>query len=298
MATATRAPTPAATPAATAASTPATAAEGVVLAGAGDIARDCTDGGDLEDAEATARLLDAIPGEIFAAGDLAYDDGTPEQFSRCYDAAWGRLKDRTRPVPGNHDYHTEGGAGYHGYFGSAAGEPGKGYYSFDLGAWHIVMLNSNCGDAGGCRAESPQYQWLQADLAAKQGTACIAAMWHHPVFTAGPHEDDEAGMTPILQLLYDVGADLVVTGHEHYYQRWAAINPAGEADPLRGIRQFVVGTGGRNLTEPERSPRNLEVENHDTFGVLKLTLRATSYDWEFVPVEGETFTDRGTQACH
>jgi hypothetical protein len=269
-----------------------------VLVGAGDIARNCVEGDDLENSEATAKLIDAIPGEVFAAGDLAYEDGTAEQFSQCYDATWGRHKARTHAVPGNHDYHTEGGAGYHGYFGAAAGEPGKGYYSFDAGAWHVIVLNSNCEHVGGCDPNSEQYHWLQDDLAASEGTACIAALWHHPVFTAGPHEDDEGGMTPIFQLLYDVGADLVVSGHEHYYQRWAPITPTGEIDTVRGMRQFVVGTGGRNHTKPERSPDSLELLNNETYGVLKLTLHAVSYDWEFVPVDGSIFTDSGTQACH
>jgi hypothetical protein len=269
-----------------------------VLVGAGDIARNCIEGDELTNSEATARLLDSIPGDVFAVGDLAYEDGTSDQFIQCYEQTWGRHKARTHPVPGNHDYHTADGAGYHSYFGDAAGEPGKGYYSYDLGAWHIITLNSNCSDAGGCGPSSDQYRWLQNDLAAKQGTACVAALWHHPVFTAGPHEDDEGGMTPIFQLLYDVGADLVISGHDHYYERWAPISPAGELDTVRGLRQFVVGTGGRSLYTPERSPANLELENHETYGVLKLTLSETSYAWQFVHVAGSSFTDSGTQACH
>jgi hypothetical protein len=273
-------------------------ADEAVLVGAGDIAEDCTDGEELTNSEATAKLLDEIRGEVFAAGDLAYEDGTSEQFNRCYDQTWGRHKGRTHPVPGNHDYHTEGGAGYHGYFGEAAGEPGKGYYGFDLGAWHVIVLNSNCGDAGGCGPSSEQYLWLESDLGANEGTACIAAIWHHPVFTAGPHEDDEGGMAPILQLLYDVGADVVISAHDHYYARWAPINAAGELDEVRGLRHFIVGTGGRSLYEPERDPANMEILDNETYGVLKLTLKAASYDWEFVPVAGQTFTDSGTQDCH
>jgi hypothetical protein len=288
-------PAPEATPATGGATASASEA---VLVGAGDIARNCIAGDDLKRSEATAALLDTIPGDVFAAGDLAYDDGTAEQFNQCYEATWGRHKERTRPVPGNHDYHTPNGSGYHGYFGAAAGEPGQGWYSFELGAWHVIVLNSNCSDVGGCGPGDAQYEWLQNDLAANSGKTCTAALWHHPVFTAGPHEDDEGGVRPLLQLLYDTNADLVVTAHDHYYQRWAPMDPVGRIDNSRGLREFVVGTGGKGLYTPERSPANMEVENHDTYGVLKLTLHTGSYGWEFVPVAGQTFTDSGTQACH
>ncbi len=269
-----------------------------VLVGAGDITPDCTAGKSLADAEATAKLLDAIPGTVFAAGDDAYERGTSEQFLQCYEPTWGRHKARTMPAVGNHEYLTPGASGYFGYFGAAAGNPGEGYYSYDLGTWHVIVLNSQCSAVGGCNPGDPQYAWLQSDLAASAGKVCTLAYWHHPVFSAGPHADDEGGIRPLFQLLYDHNADLVVNGHDHNYQRWKPQDANGTVDPARGIREIVAGTGGKNHTKTNRSPANMEIENDDTFGVLKLTLHTTSYDWQFVPVAGKTFTDSGSQSCH
>jgi hypothetical protein len=258
-----------------------------VLVGAGDIG-DCSDDHD----EATAALLDGIPGTVFTTGDNAYPDGTLSDFMNCYEPSWGRHKARTFPSPGNHDYNTEGAAGYYSYFGAAAGEPDKGYYSYDLGAWHIIVLNSNIGVSAG----SEQEQWLRADLAAHP-VACTLAYWHHPRFSSGVLHGSNVRMQPLWQALYDHGADVVLAGHEHNYERFAPQDPQGVADPVRGIRQFVVGSGGRSHYSITNSIANSEVHNTDTYGVLKLVLHSYSYSWEFIPEAGEIFADSGTAPC-
>ena len=270
---------------------PARAAGDPVLVGAGDIA-DCSGTGD----EATARVLDRIGGTVFTLGDNAYEDGTGAEFRDCYAPSWGRHKARTRPAPGNHDYHTLGADGYFGYFGKAAGAPGSGYYSYDRGAWHIVVLNSNCDEVP-CAVGSRQERWLQADLAANENV-CTLALFHHPRFSSGAH-GGQASVYPFWKALYDAGADVVLSGHDHDYERFAPQNPVGVSDPSRGIRQFVVGTGGREL-RPFRTIRepNSRAGSSQTFGVLKLTLHPTSYGWKFLPVTGSTFTDSGTGRCH
>jgi len=258
-----------------------------VLIGAGDIAH-CSSQGD----EATANLLDSIPGTVFTTGDNVYPDGTMDQFVNCYEPSWGRHKARTYPSPGNHDYHTENAAGYFEYFGAAAGEPGKGYYSYDLGTWHIIVLNSNIPvDAG-----SPQELWLRADLAAHP-VACTLAYWHHPRFSSGTKHGSRHAMQPLWQALYDFGADVVLAGHEHNYERFAPQDPQGLEDPTRGIRQFVIGSGGRSHYSFGSPIANSEVRNGDTNGVLKLTLHSTSYSWEFIPEAGQAFTDSGNAPC-
>ena len=258
-----------------------------VLVGAGDIA-DCSNNGD----EVTAKLLDSISGTVFTTGDNVYPDGTSAEFANCYDPSWGRHKSRTYPSPGNHDYHTADAAGYFEYFGSAAGEPGKGYYSYDLGAWHIVVLNSNVP----VKAGSLQEQWLRADLAAHPAV-CTLAYWHHPRFSSGIEHGSSKSMQPLWQALYDYGADVVLAGHEHNYERFAPQDPQGNPDPVRGIRQFVIGSGGRGHYPFGVPIANSEVRNNDAFGVLKLTLRPTSYSWEFIPELGKTFTDSGSAPC-
>lgn len=267
-------------------------AQDPVLVGAGDIA-DC---GELSGAAKTAVLLDRIEGTVFTLGDNAYDSGTPRQFADCYAPTWGRHRARTRPIPGNHDYRTSGAKGYFDYFGAAAGDPAKGYYSYDVGEWHVVALNSNCSQAGGCQAGSPQEKWLKEDLAAHPAR-CTAAMWHHPRYSSAEHGDDRS-VRDLWQALYDGGAELVLSGHDHTYERFAPQNADGKADPDRGVRQFVVGTGGRAEYKWGRVDANSEVRNNDTFGVLKLTLHADAYDWEFVPVDGASFTDKGSARCH
>ena len=274
-----------------AAPSPTPSPEDAVLVGAGDIAS-CDSEGD----EKTAALLDTIEGTVFTLGDNVYPSGTAKQFLQCYDPSWGRHKARTRPVPGNHDYRTQGAAGYFGYFGGAAGDPRTGYYAYDLGAWRIYALNSNCRQIGGCGPGSAQELWLKKDLAANP-RPCTAAMWHHPRYSSALHGDD-TDMRHIWKTLYEAGAEIVLAGHDHTYERFAPQNPEGKLDLERGIRDFVVGTGGRSHYPFERIDRESQTRNNSDYGVLKLTLRAGSYDWEFIPVAGATFRDKGTGECH
>jgi len=263
-----------------------------VLVGAGDIA-DCTD---LSGAEATAKLLEQIPGTVMAVGDLALPDGSKENFV-CYDKTWGRAKSRTRPAVGNHEFHSRGATFYFEYFGAAAGDPKNGYYSYELGAWHIVVLNSECAEAGGCEAGSRQEKWLRADLAAHP-VACTLAYFHKPLFSSGDKHGNDLSVKPLWQALYDANADVVINGHDHDYERFAPQTPDAAADAKRGIREFVAGTGGKNH-RPFGAPKpNSEVRNADTFGVLKLTLHPNAYDWQFIPEAGKSFNDSGSDLCH
>jgi hypothetical protein len=273
---------------------PAASASDPVLVGAGDIAS-CDD---LAGAEATAKLIDKIPGTVFAVGDLAYPDGSAEDLAKCYGPTWGRFKDRTRPTPGNHEYHSGGVSAYANYFGTAAGDHKNAYYSYDLGAWHVIALNSECAEVGGCDASSPQGQWLKQDLA-QHSTVCSLAYFHKPLFSSGAKHGNGPDMKPLWQTLYAAGVDVVINGHDHDYERFAPQDPDGHADIRRGIREFVVGTGGKNSHRTFADPKaNSEVRQADTFGVLKLTLHASSYDWEFVPEAGKSFKDSGTGPCH
>jgi hypothetical protein len=258
-----------------------------VLVGAGDIAN--SGPGD----DQTAALLDGIPGTVFTTGDNAYDNGTAADFANFYDPTWGRHRARTRPAPGNHDYNTAGAAGYFGYFGASAGPPGLGYYSYDLGSWHIIALNSNIAMAPG----SAQEQWLRADLAANP-RACTLAYWHHPLFTSGEAHEPYTPTRPLYQALYDYSADVVVWGHNHQYERFAPQNPDGGPDPARGLRAFVAGTGGASHYSFGPIQPNSEAHNGDTYGVLEFTLHRDSYEWKFVPVAGQTYTDQGSGTCH
>ena len=266
--------------------------EPAILVGAGDIA-DCRD---LSGAEATARLLEQIPGTVMAVGDLAYPDGSKENF-KCYEKTWGRVKARTRPAAGNHEFHAVGATPYFGYFGAAAGDPKHGYYSYELGTWHIVVLNSECGDVGGCNAGSPQVKWLKNDLAAHP-VACTLAYWHKPLFSSGSAHGNDLEMKTFWQALYDANADVIIGGHDHNYERFAPQDPDGRSDAARGIREFVVGTGGKNHRPILLAKPNSELRNADAFGVLKLSLRTGGYDWQFVPEAGKTFVDSGTSTCH
>jgi acid phosphatase type 7 len=263
-----------------------------MVVAAGDIA-ECSSGGD----EATARLVGDIPGTILALGDEAYERGTPGEFNNCYGPTWGRFESRTRPVPGNHEYETTNAQGYFGYYKKAVGEPGQGYYSFDIGDWHLVALNSNCAEVGGCSASSPQSRWLKADLA-RSRSKCTLAYFHYPLFTSGKYRPGVAEVRPLWDALYQAGTDVVLNGHDHNYQRFAPQDPEGRADPGRGIREFVVGTGGRSHYSILAPIANSEVYNDDTFGVLRLTLRPEGYSWRFVPVAGQSFTDSGAASCH
>lgn len=303
-----------------------TAQSDPVIAAAGDIACDPASPG-FKNGQGTAGscrqmatsdlLVDAGLSAVFALGDLQYYCGSHEAFLESYEPSWGRVKNITHPVVGNHEYIAKGkdgdptsvanvatgcdvsnagGAGYYQYFGAAAGDPAKGYYSVDVGAWHIVVLNSNCSPAGGCNASSPQLTWLKEDLAAHP-TACTLALWHAPRFSSGTHGNDEDAAR-FWDVLYASGADVVLNGHDHIYERLAPQTPAGVADPQHGIRQFTVGTGGANSTDVHQVVPNSEMRNETTFGVLKMTLHADSYEWEFVPEKGRTFTDKGAASCH
>jgi len=268
-----------------------------VLVGAGDIAS-CKN---PEGARATAKLIEHIPGTVFAAGDLAYEKGSADDFKNCYDPAWGRFKERTKPALGNHEYVDPAASGYFQYWGAQAGPVGKGYYSYDLGAWHIVVLNTNCSakDLGGCAAGSPQETWLRADLA-EHPEACILAYGHHALFSSGVFKKHAVHpeLKELWEDLYAAHADLVLAGHEHSYERFAPQDPEGNADPAHGIREIVAGTGGRSHDLLGFATPNSEVRDWETFGVLKLTLSPEKYSWQFVPEEGKTFRDSGSGRCH
>jgi hypothetical protein len=270
-----------------------TSPPGTILVGAGDIAS-CSSTGD----EATAALLDTIPGTVFILGDNVYDNGTATEFANCYGPSWGRtaIKSRTQPVAGNHEYNTAGATGYYGYFGSAAGDPAKGYYAYDQGTWRVYVLNSNCSIVS-CSSGSTQEQWLRADLAANP-RSCVVAMWHHPRYSSGSAHGSSTATQAFWQALYDNNAELVLTGHEHNYERFAPQTATGTLDTSRGLVEFVVGTGGRSHYTFGTIRATSLVRNSDTYGVLRLALSANSYSFDFIPVAGQTFTDSGTGACH
>ena len=259
---------------------------------AGDIAS-CNSGGD----EATAALLDQRPNALIVTlGDNVYENGTAAEFANCYDPSWGRHKGRTRPALGNHEYGVFRAGGYYGAFGSSAGEPPLGWYSYDLATWHIIVLNSNC-EVVGCATGGTQEKWLREDIGSHP-RACTMAIWHHPRWSSGTTHGPTPAVAPLYQALHDAGVDLLLSGHEHNYERFPPLDPAGNFDPARGVRQFVVGTGGRSHY-PFGPPLNgSQVRNDNTFGLLALTLRPTSYQWQFVPEAGKTFTDAGSGNCH
>jgi hypothetical protein len=265
-----------------------------VLLAAGDIAN-CSI---IAGAQATANIIEGMPGTVAAIGDLALSDGTAEEFANCYDKTWGAFKSRTRPVPGNHEFHSAGSTPYFNYFGAAAGDPAKGYYSYELGAWHIVALNGECKDIGGCQASSPEETWLREDLRAHPA-ACTLAYWHEPLFSSGAAHGNNPLYKDFWRDLYNARATIVLNGHDHDYERFAPQDPDAKADPQRGIREFVVGTGGNHERAFLPTPQaNSEVRMTGTFGVLKLTLHPKSYDWEFIPEAGKTFHDSGAGTCH
>lgn len=264
-----------------------------VLVGAGDVAA-CID---LAGAEATAKLLDSIPGVVFTTGDNAYESGTAEEFKNCYQPTWGRHKERTRPSVGNHEFHSDRATPYFGYFGASAGDPTQGYYSYELGTWHIVVLNSECVEVGGCQQGSREERWLISDLDAHP-SRCILAYWHKPLFSSGAKHGNDPEMKAFWIDLYKYKATVVINGHDHDYERFATQDPDGKPDPTRGIREFVAGTGGRNHRPFAAPLPTSEVRNADTFGVLKMTLHPNAYEWEFIPEAGKTFRDSGAGSCH
>lgn len=259
-----------------------------VLVAAGDIGL-CTGGGNPE---ATARLLDGLGGTVMPLGDNAYPSGTAKDYRECYGPSWGRHRGRTRPVVGNHEYETPGAAPYYEYFGSSAGPAGLGYYSFDLGAWHVVVLNSSVPVGPG----SAQAAWLRGDLESAR-SQCTLAAWHHPRYSSGRHGNDDQ-MRPLWRLLYEGGADVVLSGHDHDYERFAPQDADGGLDVERGVRQFVVGTGGAVPTPFAGVAANSEARVSGTLGVLKLTLSTTGYAWEFLTAPGGAPADAGAARCH
>jgi hypothetical protein len=271
--------------------------ETYILVGAGDIAS-CKY---IEGAQATAKLIEQIPGTVFTAGDLAYENGSAAEFQNCYGTTWGRFKDRTRPTLGNHEYGDATASAYFRYWGALAGPAGKGYYSYDLGLWHIIALNTNCGATrlGGCGTGSPQEAWLRQDLS-EHPNACIIAYGHHALFSSGFFKIHalHPELRQLWRDLYAAHADLMLVGHEHSYERFAPQDPDGRRDPEHGIREIVVGTGGRSHDPLGFAIANSEVRNVNTFGVLKLTLSSHAYTWEFIPEEGKTFRDSGAGVCH
>ncbi|MDQ3129118.1 MAG: metallophosphoesterase, partial [Chloroflexota bacterium] len=266
--------------------------ETIVLTGAGDIA-DCS----LPGSSQTSDLLLAQTGFVFTAGDNAYANGSPTDFAACYGPTWGRVLDRTiLPAPGNHDWNTDDAAGYRAYFGpTAAGPGGTTWYAKDVGAWHVVVLDSDCSSVGGCDAASAQGQWLASDLAASDAR-CTLAIWHHPRFSSGLHGNDEA-VGPFWEILHAAGADLIVNGHDHDYERFAPQTPAGDELRPGGIREIVIGTGGAELRTFHAIAENSEFRQAGTWGVLRLTLKPANYEWEFLPVNG-SIADSGSTPCH
>jgi acid phosphatase type 7 len=259
----------------------ASAAE-VVLVGAGDISR-CDNNND----EATARLLDGISGTVFTTGDNVYESGTAAQFTNCYGPTWGRHKSRTKPVPGNHEYGTSGASGYFNYFGNL-----PQYYAYNAGDWRVYALNSEIDTS----STSAQVQWLKQDLAANP-RLCVLAYWHQPRWSSGSAHGSSSKVQPLWQALYNAGAELVINGHEHNYERMAPMDGRGQAVGT-GLREIVAGTGGASHSGFGSILSASRVRNSDTYGVLKLILKSDGYSWIFVPVAGSTFTDSGGTRCH
>jgi hypothetical protein len=285
------------------------AAADPIIAAAGDIACDRTPGAKADEEEGsatcqmggTAALLADLArtaplAAVLPLGDEQYPDGALEQFRGSYQQSWGSIGVAVHPVPGNHEYHTPNASGYYSYFGAAAGDPTRGYYSYDLGRWHLIALNSNCAAVGGCARGSPEERWLRADLAAHPGV-CILSYWHQPRFSSAKHHSDTT-YAAFWAALTDAAADVVLAGHDHSYERFAPQTSSGAPDSARGVREFVVGTGGKSHYGFTAIEPNSEVRNAETFGVLVLTLHPDRYDWRFVPVAGQAFTDVGSQACH
>lgn len=259
-----------------------------VLVGAGDIAS-CNP----DKAAATAKLLDKISGTVFTAGDNTYSRGTAQEYIECYGLSWGRHRQRTRPSPGNHDYESAQAAPYFKYFGANAGPAGRGFYSYDLGAWHILSLNSN---VNAVTWGKEQEDWLRQDLAASRA-GCTLAYWHHPFVSSGKTHGDNPHMRSLVEILYLHAVDATVTAHDHIYERFAPLDANGKAD-THGIRHFVVGTGGVALYEIGTVKPHSEARNATSHGVLKFSLHPAGYDWEFIPIAGQAFRDRGSAPCH
>jgi len=292
--------TPVITPTASPTS-PTTQSDPIVMA-AGDIICDSltTTSTACQQMAVSQVVVNQMPDAALILGDLCHTPST-NCFDNYYAPSWGRLFSISHPITGNHEYLVAGAIYYFDYWngvGNADGPAGnrsQGYYSYDIGSWHIIALNSQCSQAGGCNAGSPQYIWLQQDLQ-NHTNICTLAYYHIPVFSSGGRANNN--MKQIYTLLYDNNVEVVLNGHDHIYERFASQDPNGLADPLRGIREFIVGTGGANHTSIATIQPNSEARNVDTFGALKLTLHPNGYDWQFMPVPGKTFTDSGTAFCH
>jgi hypothetical protein len=251
---------------------------------------------------AVAQLIDGLDPSgadpIASLGDESGDTGVASEFSSCFDPVWGRFKARVHPAIGNHDWQSGNADGYFGYWGAAAGTANQGWYSYDVGTWHVVVLSSYCGKVGGCGLGSPQVQWLKQDLAAHR-TQCTLAYWHHPLFTSSPQAGTSGNTSAFWTVLYQYGADVVVNAHIHLYERFAPQDPSGNA-AAGGIREFVVGTGGGEHVGWSSRAANSEAIDDSTWGVLALTLHPGSYDWRFVPAGGSfgSFADSGSTNCH
>ena len=296
---------------------PVVAAGDPVIAAAGDISCDVQDPGYNGGLGVTSRCRQKYTSDllyhtglsaVLPLGDNQYECGSLSGYQQVYNPTWGRVKSISYPVPGNHEYQTftvtfgtdctpanVNATGYYSYYGNRAGNASKGYYSYNIGTWHLIALNSNCTDVGGCGAASLQGIWLENDLSAHPNQ-CTLAYWHQPLFSSGGRASN--AFTAFWATLYAHGADVVLNGHDHLYERFAQQAPDGSVDPNHGIREFVVGTGGGDHTPVVSLAANSQVVNDTTFGVLKLTLHATSYDWQFVPEAGATFTDSGTGTCN
>ncbi len=290
--TLTSSPSPTFTPTPTVTPTPVPA----ILIGAGDIAY-CSDSylGDDQTAQLIAELVDRYPqAQLFTAGDNVQGEGLAWEYRDCFNPTWGQFLDRIHPVPGNHDYMTDDGGPYYQYFGSAAGKPGLGYYSYDLNGWHIVALNSNCNQIA-CGEGSAQADWLTQDLTDNQ-QACTLVYWHDPRWSSGL-----AGSIPAVDTFWRIanefGVEVIVNGHDHDYERFAPQDAAGAASP-DGAREFVAGTGGAPQRAWGKILPNSEVRNNDTWGVLVFSLFPGRYDWQFVAVAGGDFADSGSGNCH
>jgi len=283
---------------------PALAADPVIVA-AGDIAcgGDSDPGADCKDAAVADAVAAANPTAVLQLGDVQYEDGQLEYFQQYYDKTWGRFKSISRPATGNHEYNTPGAKGYFDYFngvGAAnglAGERTKGYYSYNIGSWHLIALNSNCSQVGGCAAGSAQERWLRADLAANT-SPCTLAYWHHPRWSSDINHLGTTNVAPLVQALYESSADVLLAGHAHLYERFAPQSPDGVMDTARGLAQFTVGTGGRSEVAFAGVYQPNSLARTTNFGALKLGLHGDYYDWSFLPVAGSSYSDKGAKTCH
>lgn len=293
------------------------AANTISIAAAGDIACDPTDpafnsGVGTPTSCHMKQTSDLLVGRKLAAvlplGDIQYTCASLSDFQQSFDRSWGRVKKLMRPTPGNHEYIPypdwsgrndcpQGGAGYFDYFGAAAGDRNKGYYSYNLGRWHLIALNSECFAVGGCQTNSPQERWLRADLA-RHRKLCTLAYWHEPYLTSAGTTHLYEQFRPLWQDLMRGGVEIVLTGHHHNYERFAPQDADMHLDPRKGIREFVVGTGGSTHSSIAGRLPTSRVRNDQTFGVLVLRLAPTRYSWRFVPESGASFTDTGSSACH